>query len=336
MSAASRGPTRVCETGAARYAPPVSTPSRCSLAPFLLLLGCAGAADGATASVSDASASDVLGEVGPGDASSTADAPSGDSAALDAGPLPSAGCGAPFNSGVKVVSTTAAGLARTYLLSVPDGYDAKTPYPLVFGWHGRLGNGAQFRSYSGVEVASAKKAVFVYPDGLPITAVPTDTGWVLAEGGRDVAFFDALLREQLTRLCIDQRRVYAFGHSYGAYLSNVLGCRRREDLTAIAAFAGGPPAGTCDGPIPAWIAHASDDTVVLITEGQATRDKWADLAGCELTKSSAVSPSPCVTFAGCKADAPLHWCNPAFGNHNWPTFAGEGIWSFFASFAFAK
>lgn len=318
-----------------RYAPAVSTPRAwwLLLSPwFAGASGCSGVGDGATAALPGpdaASVVDTAADLGAFD--SAADAPPVVDAAADVAPSGSAGCGRAMTSGVTNRTLDVAGVSRSYVLSIPDGYDSKKPFPVVFAWHGRLGTGAQFRAYSGVETASAGKAIFVYPNGLPVTANPADTGWDLTAGGRDVALFDALLTDVSKNLCVDARRVFSFGHSYGAYLTNVLGCRRSKDLLAIAAFAGGPPTGSCDGPIAAWIAHARDDTVVPVAEGFATRDKWGGLDGCDLGTSTAVEPAPCVAYGSCNPKAPLVWCNPLVGNHNWPPFAAQGIWGFFAS-----
>ncbi|MEO7091795.1 MAG: hypothetical protein ABI175_01010, partial [Polyangiales bacterium] len=83
----------------------------------------------------------------------------------DTGTVGSPGCGKTATSGVTNPTLTVAGTARTYVLSIPAGYDSKKAYPLVFGWHGRTDNGTNMRSFSGVETAAAGKAIFVYPNG---------------------------------------------------------------------------------------------------------------------------------------------------------------------------
>ena len=97
---------------------------------------------------------------------------------------------------------------------------------------------------------------------------------------------------------------------------------------AIAPVAGGPPSfGACKGAIAAWVTHGSGDEVVPLTEGTASRDKWVQVNGCA-TQTVATAPAPCIAYADCERD--VHWCEHD-GGHEWPGFAGEAIWSFFAA-----
>src|SRR5687767_7804243 len=75
-------------------------------------------------------------------------------------------------------SITVGGEERSFVLSVPDGYDPETPTRLVFAWHGLGGDGALARLYFGVEQASGGAAIFVYPDGL-VVQPQNAPGWQL-------------------------------------------------------------------------------------------------------------------------------------------------------------
>jgi polyhydroxybutyrate depolymerase len=254
-----------------------------------------------------------------------------DSEIVDTGtPIPDAeptgGCGKTVPPGVTNNTITVGGVERKYVLSIPAGYDASKPYLLAFGWHGRTGNGALFKLYSGVEKAAGDKAIFVYPDGLPVTADPKDTGWVLTAAGRDIAFYDALLKELNDKVCVDSKRIVSFGHSFGGYMSNTVACFRPA-VRAIAPVAGGGPFTACGSAVSAWIAHSTDDAVVNITEGQTSRDFWTKKAGCNTTTAK-VAPEPCVAYEGCSV--PVIWCQSPTGGHNWPSYAGAAIWSYFA------
>jgi polyhydroxybutyrate depolymerase len=254
-------------------------------------------------------------------------APDGASAGPDA-----AACGAASpRLGVYTDTLEIAGDARTYLVSAPADYQPDQPYPLVFAWHGRTSNPEQARSYFGIEAAAADAAIVVYPAGLPVTGDPADTGWDLSATGIDVAFFDALLGRLSGEYCVDTARVFSTGHSFGGYLSNVLGCVRGDDLRAIAPVAGGGPYGGCSGSVAVWVAHGSTDSVVPIAEGQGSRDHWVGANGCG-EPATPVEPSPCVAYPGC--GEPVVWCehdDTSFGGHGWPAFLPGGIWSFFAA-----
>ena len=239
---------------------------------------------------------------------------------------PSAGCGKPSSAVGSEIE--AGGKDRSYQLYLPSGYDSDRAYPLVFAWHGLGGSGWLAQAYFGIEEEVGSDGILVYPDAEPLPSAGWATGWELDPDGYDFEFFDALHEHLTERLCVDLDRVFSTGHSFGAYLSNSLGCYRPEVLRAIAPVAGGPMrSGECTGAVAAWIAHGSADTVVLLSEGESTRDKWQVYNDCS-DKSATTKPSPCVAYEGCARD--LHWCEHS-GQHEWPAFAASAIWNFFES-----
>jgi poly(3-hydroxybutyrate) depolymerase len=244
------------------------------------------------------------------------------------------GCGAAAATGAQEKTITVDSTERTYVLFVPAGYTPDSRAALVFAWHGLGGSGALARRYFGIESRAGKGAIFVYPDGLA-TGQDDKTGWELTAKGRDVAFFDAMLAEVSHDYCVDSKRIFSTGHSFGAMMSNALGCFRGDVLRAIAPVAGMPPRGQaagCTGEVATWIAHGENDaTVDFMSGGVATRDFWLGRNGCSTTDSAATMPEPCVAYSGCKADLPVHWCVHQ-DDHNWPNFAAAGIWAFFSSF----
>jgi poly(3-hydroxybutyrate) depolymerase len=216
------------------------------------------------------------------------------------------------------------------VLFVPTTYDPSKALPLVFAWHGLGGTGTLARQYFGLEKAASNQAIFVYPSGL----LNSDgkAAWTLTQDGIDLQFFDALLADVTDKYCVDRTRVFSTGHSYGAMMTNTLGCFRGNVLRGIAPVAGMPPFGraTCTGAVAAWIAHGDNDaTVDFTTGGIASRDFWIKADSCSATTDPvAVDPSPCVAYQGCSDGHPVHWCVHQ-SNHNWPSFAAAGIWSFF-------
>ncbi len=234
--------------------------------------------------------------------------------------------------GVSTRSITMAGKERSFKLSISTSYDATKGSRLVFGWHGLGGDGALFQFYTKVEEEAAANpgdaaTIFVYPDGLEVPSLGA-TGWTLD----DLDFFDAMVAELGTELCIDSSRIFSYGHSFGAYLSNVLGCARGNSVRAIAPVAGGlmQGQGACESAMPTWMAHAADDNVVALTQGIAARDKW--LSENECTQSTeAVTPSPCQQYGECQSGAKVIWCETTTGGHNWPGYADSAIWNFFSS-----
>jgi polyhydroxybutyrate depolymerase len=246
------------------------------------------------------------------------------------------GCNNAVEAGAGTVEIDVGGELRNYILVVPEGYDPATPTPLVFGWHGRGSNADQARLYFGIEEAAAGAAIIAYPNGLPIASMGDQTGWDLGEGGIDVAFFDAMVQQLSDEMCIDPARVYSTGHSFGGYMSNALGCFRPDVLRAIGSVAGGPAFGACgEGRVAAILIHGELDEVVLLPQGEASRDALLARNACEDT-TMPVDPDPCVAYDGCDAGYDVRWClhgEEALMGHMWPEFAGPAIWDFFAGLA---
>ena len=237
--------------------------------------------------------------------------------------------------GVTTGTITVAGVPRSFVVSMPDGYDPDEPTALVFAFHGRGGTAELFRSYSGLEAAAGDAAVFVYPQGLPLASMGGQTGWELTQSGYDVVFVTQLLDELTANLCIDPARVYATGHSFGGYFSNTLGCALSDRLRAIGPVASGGPFGGCPDPMAAIVIHGIDDLVVPTSAGEATRDHWRANNGCG-ADAEPTDVDTCVAYQGCDAGYDVIWClheesPPGIGTHTWPSFAAPAIWSFFVA-----
>ena len=236
---------------------------------------------------------------------------------------PAAGCGnAAAPKGARNLTIQVNGKSRTYVLFVPNGYDATKSIPLIFAWHSSGASGAESRRYYKLEPVTGDGAIIVYPDGL-------NGAWDLSANGVDMKFFDVLLESISKDYCVDQARVFSTGYSFGGMMSHSLACDRGGKLRAFAPMAGAFFDGTksCPTPVPAWIAHASNDPTVSFASGEAARDIWLKTNGCGTT-TMPISPSPCVAYQCSKA--PVNWCVHTEG-HVWPSFASKGVWAFFSS-----
>lgn len=272
------------------------------------------------AAIADAGQSDTGAGPGPGtDAGSELDAGS-DRPAVDGG---TSGCGRTVAAGRVSIETEVAGVRRTYAVVVPDSDDARRPLPVVFVFHGLGGDGSQVRSYMSLESVAGAEALHVFPDGLPTAAAGGRTAW----SPSDVGFVDAMLAELGAAYCVDEARVFAMGHSYGAYMTNLVGCERGNVIRGIAPVSGGIVGGSCRGAVPAWIAHGTSDSTVPASEGSAARDAWLRTNACE-TSSAPVEPTPCVAY-DCPAGAEVVWCPFEGGHFPLPAFTRGAIWSFF-------
>jgi poly(3-hydroxybutyrate) depolymerase len=254
-------------------------------------------------------------------------------------PAGSTGCGAADwpESGTFMIDV--GGTAREYIVALPDGYDPSTPYKLIFAWHGLGGSAAQVAGgfgggYYGLQNRAGGSVIFVAGQGLPtMTQVGDGAGWPNT-GGQDVAFVRALVDWLRGNYCVDDERIFSVGMSYGGIMSNTLGCQMGDVFRAIAPMSGSGPGGfaapACMGQVAVWMSHGNTDEVVKFTSGQASRDHWVMSNHCQST-TMPVTPDPCVSYDGCDAGHPVHWCE-FDGGHTVPPFASEAIWNFFSTF----
>lgn len=253
----------------------------------------------------------------------------------------SAGCGVTPPAGQPNHSTIG-GRERTYITSIPKGYNKDVPVKLVFAFHGRTNSNAMVRGYYKVEEASKGAAIVVYPSG--IDAGNGGRSW--SDPGdppsklRDYALFDQLLKEFSSNYCVDLDEVYVVGHSLGAWFVNSLACFRGDVIRGVGSLGGGTSSGQCTGPVAAMIWHNPKDNLVPFADGIRARDQYIKQNACS-TKSVPVEPHEgnCVEYQGCANDAPLVWCphrvdtdfRGSYYPHTWPNFTGKDMWAFFES-----
>ncbi len=285
----------------------------------------------------------TVNDAGGSEGTTTTDAtvPPVPDAALPPPIVGSEGCGKAEAPAEGLQTLEVNGKSRTFIVHVPDDYDAQTPYPLLFGFHGASRTAADFDNDKGTfrfGPALGNRTILVYPNALPKDGGGATT-WS-RDTDDDLAFFDAMLAKLSADTCVNPERVAATGHSSGGYFANTLGCQRGDVLRAIAPVSGVVrDFKNCKGEVAVWMAHGTMDNQVDVSQGQAAREHWAEANACSKEPApSAVDPSPCVAHAGCKAGYPLHWCahdQPTYGSpptyHGWPDFATAGIVAFLES-----
>ncbi len=231
--------------------------------------------------------------------------------------------------------------SRTYALTIPAGYNGTKLYPLVIGFHGDGGTGAQYRSSLAIEAAAGGNAIFAWPDG-----TNNNNGHSFDQAhdppmNADVDLFDALVKQVSTTYCVNGKKVFIHGMSGGAYFANQLGRWRASAIAAVAPQSGGGPFGisgadydktgnlTITNPVPAFIIHGDADNSVPMTEGQKSLAFWEYANMASTTMSAPGGPSPCVKQSGGKAA--VYWCKiPGMGHTIW-SGAAAGIWAFFSA-----
>ena len=135
------------------------------------------------------------------------------------------------------------GVTRGALVALPP-HASTQPTPVLFVFHGHggtMGHAARTMAFHTLW----PDALVVYPQGLNTPGALTDpegkkSGWQSAAGAqddRDLKFFDTMLTNLRREFRIDDRRVYATGHSNGGGFTYLLWAERGALFAAIAARA---------------------------------------------------------------------------------------------------
>jgi polyhydroxybutyrate depolymerase len=164
---------------------------------------------------------------------------------------------------------TVGGVKRQAIVLKPERA-TEQPAPLLFVFHG---HGGAMRNTARLGYHKAwPEAIVVCPQGLA-TVTARDPqgsrpGWQNrkgADGDRDLAFFDAMLKSLRAERKVDDRRIYATGHSNGGGFTYLLWAERSDVLAAVAPSSAGAAAllpATGIKPMPALILGGRTDAVV--------------------------------------------------------------------------
>ncbi|OAL54574.1 alpha/beta-hydrolase [Pyrenochaeta sp. DS3sAY3a] len=260
------------------------------------------------------------------------------------------GCGkAPSSIKAGVNTFSVNGKTREWILTLPDNYDNKKPYRLVFGVHwlggtmNDVANGGSIQPYYGLPALANGTTIFVAPNGLKSGS---STGWPNSNG-EDITLMREILKATNENLCVDEKLRFSMGFSYGAAMSYSIACTLGSEFRAIAALSGGLLSGCAGGTdaVAYYGQHGISDQVLPISQGQQMRDKFVQNNGCaaqQPKEPAKGSKSHIVTkYAGCKEDKPVWWT--AFDGDHTPvptdggsskdtTFTGGAVWEFFSQF----
>lgn len=267
--------------------------------------------------------------------SDTTEGSSGGSEGGGEGPQPSPGCGQ---------ATPPSGPQNdhgNYTISLPANYDPQTPYRLGFAFHGygRTEQEAQSVDLRGIQSELGGDSILIW-------AKSVGDGWEQDQWREaNVTNFEAILEKLSNEACVDMSRIFVTGHSSGAGFANILGCRFGDRLQAIAPVGGAVIERDCVGSPAAIVVHGVDDN--FRNNGEASRDFWADHAGCSQPETdlaqmearvraarSARSDDPenveCTSYQGCMPGSTVTWCihgEDGYDDttHGWPTNGGAMI-----------
>jgi len=233
---------------------------------------------------------------------------------------------------------------RTVRIDIPNNYDNKHPYRLVFGMHcmGGWAGGVQQEGYYGLKpLDTGKTTIFVAPEG---------NGQQAPWGQADYQLFDQLLEKLKNDLCIDESRVFSTGFSYGSMFSNGLSWNHQKVLRGVAVYetaerniwlpkhTGEPIAwmgvlGLDDGLCtPEMGRHARDIILEHNSEGGKAVNEKAE-------EAPRNSPHKCYDYKTVDPRFPVRWCTQS-GGHIWDhkdpgsnkSWVPETTWNFITQF----
>ncbi len=224
-----------------------------------------------------------------------------------------------------------AGKTRRYRVYVPTGLGPKELRPLLIDMHPLVLDGPSMELFSEMKPAADKHRMIVaYPSGLSgswnagVCCAPSNTN-----GEDDVGFIREMVAAVEAKVCVDQKRVYATGHSNGAFLSHRLACEASDLITAIAPASGtiGIALPDCKPtrPVPVLHFHGTADPLVPYGGGNGasvadTITFWATHDGCtdapvQTYKKGAVH---CEARTKCAGGSQVELCTADGGGHCWP------------------
>ncbi|GIK67512.1 MAG: hydrolase [Chloroflexota bacterium] len=239
------------------------------------------------------------------------------------------------------------GAGRFYLLHVPPGYDGTEPLPLVLSYHGFTGDPVSNATGTGwSEKADQAKFFVVYPAGQN-PQDPSQLGWFTQPGAveqgwlDDVRFTQDLILALISGLNIDVHRIYLTGFSNGAGMVHRLAC----DLSGVIAAAG-PVSGPyfqgdpCDiaAPVPIFSIHGTYDRNApfdgyydVLEPVQEWIKEWAERDGCEAEPTVMRLPQNITQqhWAACEGNSEVVMWLVEYGQHSWPRYATDVLWTFF-------
>lgn len=218
------------------------------------------------------------------------------------------------------------GLTRaSWLIHVPDGYDATTRYPVVLLLHQNNESAQEFLDGSGFrEVARENPMILVAPAGFEKNG----------RRERGIELVRAALEDVKERLCVDEQRLFAVGHGAGGYLAEHLSCLPEIAGIATNSYRENPHTVFCPdgGPTPHILLSPMKSDREPVDGGRAcggksdavlplrdVEERWRIRNACsgEPKPVFRLGKSECVEWA---CDAPFVSCR-LDGGHPWPGFA---------------
>ncbi len=264
----------------------------------------------------------------------------------------------PIGETVKLQSN---GLQRDYLVHVPKSYDGIKPLPVVFDLHGwTINPKAQLAKTKWTEKGDSEGFIVVAPNGLDGQDQSWNVKGVCCGDAKtamldDVRFVRDIVAKLKTDLCVDEKRIYASGHSNGAAMTLLLGCEAADLFAAVAPVCGAtlqPTECRPSRPIAVAMTRSLNDQAVVYdgkTDAsgywQSAADDlalWRGLNHCASAPVVASQNGVCQTYTDCDKGTNVMLCSPR-GGHDFFHESGDGnpdnyvvtetLWPFFKQFS---
>lgn len=187
------------------------------------------------------------------------------------------------------------GVAREYILYVPQSYSGQTKVPLLLNLHGYTSDMDQQLFFGDFrKIADTANFIMVLPNGLPDNMGQRTWNCFSLDGVDDLGFLSQLIDKLSGEYAIDTDRVYSTGMSNGGLMSYFLACNLSEKITAIASVTGTMlkvPITDCspEHPMPIMEIHGTLDAIVPYNGNELFEsipnviDFWVNQTNCNPT-----------------------------------------------------
>lgn len=134
------------------------------------------------------------------------------------------------------------GRNRYYKTHLPLGYSANKTYPVIFAFHGGLGNPDIMEKQTGFsKKADEEEFIIVYTYGTGSFDKKLLTwntwnccGYADKKEINDIDFVEAVIKEVKEKFSVDEKRIYATGMSNGGMMCYLLACELPQHFAAVA------------------------------------------------------------------------------------------------------
>ncbi|HHB79941.1 MAG TPA: hypothetical protein ENK85_11975 [Saprospiraceae bacterium] len=161
------------------------------------------------------------------------------------------------------------GIAREYILYIPNSYDGSSPVSLMLNFHGFGGSASEFMLEADMRsLAESDTFILVYPQGSCLEGSshwnPCPIGGDNKSTADDLGFVESMINEISAQYKVDNERIYAAGYSNGGMMAYGLANYKSDLIAAVASVSGAmlDCIGTTSHPLPVVDFHGTSDGVL--------------------------------------------------------------------------